>query len=78
MNWWTVGWLIWLAYFAVLEGAALFKTKHGLGTLSHHVWIWFGTDKSTHANSWAYVRRFVLIAFMAWLSIHFIGGGQLV
>lgn len=86
MDAYTAGWIGWLAYFAVLEGAALvesYRRKQRIGpykdgTLSAHVWVWFGTDKTTHANSWAYIRRFVLIAFMAWLTVHFVGGGQLV
>jgi hypothetical protein len=76
----TVGWALWGVYFAALEGAALIRSHKGTqgGTLSEHVWVWFGTAKGTHANSWAYVRRFVLIAFMSWLTVHFVGGGQLV
>jgi hypothetical protein len=80
MDWWTIGWLGWGLYFAVLEGAALVRSHRGGpdGTLSAHVWVWFGTDKHTHADSWAYVRRFVLLAFMTWLTVHFVGGGRLV
>jgi hypothetical protein len=80
MDLYTVGWLGWGLYFALLEGTALWRRRHDGkgGTLSEHIWLWFGTAPGTHANSWAYVRRFALIAFMSWLSVHFIGGGQLV
>jgi len=81
MDAYTIGWLGWGLYFALLEGWAIYRehaTGRKGGTLSEHVWVWFGTAKGTHADSWAYVRRFVLIAFMAWLTVHFVGGGQLV
>jgi hypothetical protein len=86
MNAWTLGWLVWLAYFGVLEGAAVVRSIRAKragrpderDTLSEHVWIWFGTDKRTRADSWAYVRRFALLAFLAWISVHFLGGGQFV
>lgn len=73
-------WVGWLVYFGVVEALAIARSYNGQkgDTLSEHVWLWFGTSKDTHANTWAYVRRFVLIAFIAWLSVHFIGGGQLV
>jgi len=86
MDGYTIGWLGWGLYFVMLETVAIVKSyrqkrrigPYKDGTLSAHVWVWFGTDKTTHANTWAYLRRFALIAFMAWLSVHFIGGGQLV
>ena len=80
MGGFTIGWLLWGVYFVVLEAAAIVRSHRGRrgGTLSEHVWVWFGTAAGTHPNSWAYVRRFALIAFMAWLTVHFVGGGQLV
>lgn len=80
MSGFTIAWLVWGLYFAVVEIYAIVRSHRGApgGTLSEHVWAWFGTAKDTHANTWAYLRRFALIAFMAWLSIHFIGGGRLV
>jgi hypothetical protein len=64
----------------VLEAAAIIRSHRGAagGTLSEHVWLWFGTARGTHANTWAYLRRFALLAFMAWLTVHFVGGGQFV
>jgi hypothetical protein len=82
----TIAWLVWGAYFAVVEGYAIVRShqqhaagRHATGgTLSEHVWAWFGTAPGTHADTWAYVRRFVLLAFMAWLSVHFLTGGRYV
>lgn len=86
MNGWTVAWLVWLAYFGVIEAAAIVRStraKHaghpaGQATLSEHVWLWFGTDRHVQPNTWAYLRRFALLAFLAWISVHFLGGGQFV
>lgn len=71
-------WIGWGVYFAIVEGAALVRSHKGGpdGTLSAHVWVWFGTDKHTHPNSWAYLRRFMLLAFMTWLTVHFVTGGR--
>jgi hypothetical protein len=75
----TVGWLLWFLYFAILEGVALFNSKPG-DTLSEHVWTWFGTNFKRGENprqpsGWTRARRFVLLAFMAWLTLHFLTGG---
>lgn len=88
MNWYTVGWLVWLGYFGVLEGAALVKSykarKAGADdprdTFSEHVWVWAGVNKrgigiERNANAWARIRRVVLGGFMLWLSVHFLAGG---
>lgn len=82
----TAGWLLWLAYFAALEGTALVRSYRAKragqadprDTLSEHVWLWFGTARGTQPDSWAYVRRFALLSFLAWVSVHFLGGGQFV
>ncbi|BCJ41656.1 hypothetical protein GCM10010168_53460 [Actinoplanes ianthinogenes] len=76
----TIGWLLWLAYFLVLEGVALFNSRPG-DTLSEHVWTWFGTQRRKPGeperprSGWTQLRRVLLLAFMAWLSIHFLTGG---
>jgi hypothetical protein len=78
MSVYTVLWLIWGAYFAVVEGVALFNSKNG-DTLSEHVWAWFGTergDMTRPVTAWTRFRRFLLLAFMAWLSVHFLSGGM--
>lgn len=82
MSGFTVAWLAWLAYFVVVEGVALFNSKDG-DTLSEHVWMWFGTVRSKPGDpaptkdrsGWTQARRFALVAFMAWLSVHFLSGG---
>ncbi|MEU6572302.1 hypothetical protein [Streptomyces sp. NPDC046805] len=71
---WSWAWIAWLAAFLAIEGKALFNKTKG-DTLSEHVWRWFGTDKLTQPSGWVRLRRFVLLAFMAWLSVHFLTGG---
>ena len=86
MDVWGWLWVGWLAYFGVVESVALARSwrarragvPDGRDTLSEHVWWWFGTARGTEADSWAYVRRFALVAFLAWVGIHFLGGGRLV
>lgn len=75
----TVLWVAWLVLFAILEGYALFSSKTG-DTLSEHVWEWFGITVKGKRHTGEVtgnvrLRRFVLLAFMAWLSLHFITGG---
>jgi hypothetical protein len=79
-------WVGWIVYFGVVEFAAIARSLRAKrsgrpderDTLSEHVWVWFGTDKSTRADSWAYVRRFALLAGLSWLLVHFLGGGRFV
>lgn len=80
MSLYTIAWLAWIAYFLVVEGMALFNSKPG-DTLSEHVWAWFGTERPKpgrdprERSGWTQLRRFVLVAFMCWLTAHFITGG---
>jgi hypothetical protein len=82
-------WVGWLAYFAVVEGVALYRSGKAKGrgaadprdTFSEHVWFWFGVNTAdigidSNANAWARIRRVVLGAFLLWLSIHFLAGGS--
>lgn len=62
----TWSWVAWLAAFGVIEGIALFNKRKG-DTLSEHVWKWF--PKNT-------ARGLGLFAFMAWLFMHFVSGGE--
>jgi len=78
----TVGWLIWIGFFAIEEGIALTNKRNG-DTLSEHVWRWFaipeaGTkaDGKRPSTVGMRLRRFVLLAFMVWLVLHFITGGK--
>lgn len=77
MSGYTIGWLVWLAAFAVLEGKALFNKTPG-DTLSEHVWKWFATTQGSTGKPSGSVRlrRFALLAFMGWLSVHFLTGGR--
>lgn len=80
MSVYTIAWLVWLAYFLVVEVMALFNSKPG-DTLSEHVWAWFGTQRrkpgeaARKPSGWTQFRRFALLAFLAWLTLHFLSGG---
>ncbi|WJN63257.1 hypothetical protein [Streptomyces phage phiScoe54] len=74
MSGWTWAWLAWIGLFLAIEGKALFNKTEG-DTLSEHVWKWFGTSKLAKPSGTVRLRRFVLLAFMAWLSVHFLTGG---
>lgn len=69
MNGYTVAWIMWLAMFGVIEGAALFNKDKG-DTLSEHVWAWFKIRESRQWN----IRRFALAGFLVWLLVHFVAG----
>jgi hypothetical protein len=72
---WTWAWIAWLAAFVAIEGKALFNKTKG-DTLSEHVWKWFATSKlDNKPTGWVRLRRIGLLAFMAWLSVHFLTGG---
>lgn len=75
MSSYTVAWLLWIAAFLVIEGAAILDRRRG-DTLSEHVWKWFAVrvaaGKTAKARNF---RRFALLAFLAWLVIHFLTGG---
>ena len=81
MSIWTIAWLAWLGLFGIIESAALFNSKSG-DTLSEHVWAWFGVRTSATSDKtvtwWTRTRRVVLLGFLAWLSVHFLGGGRFV
>lgn len=70
---WSYLWLAWLLAFCVIEGIAIFDSQRG-NTLSENVWAWFSIKGKGRA--WRF-RRFVLLSFMAWLTVHFVSGGFL-
>lgn len=78
MSGWTWAWIAWIAAFCTIEGKALFNKTKG-DTLSEHVWRWFATERIAKAagqpTGWVRLRRFGLLAFMAWLTAHFLTGG---
>lgn len=71
-RWYTVGWVVWLLMFGAIEGAALIDKRKG-DTLSEHTWRWFSIKHK--GRGWR-IRRFSLLAFLAWLSAHFMTGGE--
>lgn len=79
MTAWTWAWIGWGVYFAVVEGMALFNSTPG-DTLSEHVWSWLGYAATgvgplRQPSGWTRLRRFMLLAFLAWLVVHFLTGG---
>ena len=62
---WTLAWLLWIAAFAVIEGAALVNDKRG-DTLSEHFRRWFRTDTHRGRTAWLVVSG----VFFAWFLIH--------
>jgi len=73
LNWkYTVGWIIWILGFGVLEYKAVKDKKKG-DTLSEHVWQVVGTTtKKKSALNW--VLRGGLGVLFAWLIPHFFTG----
>lgn len=68
-------WVGWLVMFLVVEGVALFNRRPG-DTLSEHVWAvikpWKGPRERSGAEQ---LLRFLLLALLVWLPIHFFTGG---
>jgi hypothetical protein len=71
---WTIGWLAWLGWFGIEEGLALWRGGTP-ATLSGHVWKWFAVGGGTNPTAWTRIRRVGLLAFLAWLTVHFMTGG---
>lgn len=80
MSAWTWLWLGWGVYFLAVEAAALYDSKPG-NTLSEHIWLWLGTQRrrpgepERQRSGWTQLRRVLLLAFLAWLVVHFLTGG---
>ena len=74
MTAYTWAWLAWIAAFLLIEGKALVQKRDPQATLSAHVWAWFAV-KDTRRTGWVRARRWGLLAFMAWLTAHFLTGG---
>lgn len=75
MSVWTWLWLGWAFYFGLVEGMALFNSTKG-DTLSEHVWAFLGFSEGVRSpTGWTRLRRFLVLAFMAWLSVHLLTGG---
>lgn len=77
MTWWAVLWVGFVAYFVVVEAAALRDRRRG-DTLSEHVWDWFCLRGRKHGKSaWCIIRRICFYAFWVWLTVHFLSGGAI-
>lgn len=76
MSVWTWAWAGWALYFAVVEGMALANSRAG-DTLSEHVWAFIGSSwlAGRQPSGWTRLRRFLTLAFLAWLVAHFLTGG---
>lgn len=76
MSAWTLAWIGWAVYFAIVEGWALVLGRTS-GTLSGHVWAFLGSSYLTgkQPSGWTRLRRFLTLAFLAWLVAHFLTGG---
>lgn len=66
MTTWGWVWLMWMVYFALAEGIALFNHRPG-DTFSAHVWWWMGAG-------WSW-QRVIVAVFLAWLAYHFVKQG---
>lgn len=74
-NWASPFWGAWILYFIVVEGIALFNSKGG-DTLSEHVWAWLGYNEGVKFPTGSQrLRRFLTLAFLAWLVVHLLTGG---
>jgi hypothetical protein len=67
----TAAWLLWFAWFAVVETCALLNEKAG-DTLSEHGWDW-GSFKAK-AKAWR-LRRIAFVVLLGWLLLHIVTGG---
>lgn len=76
MSVWLVAWLIWAAYFVVVEDIALFNSTKG-DTLSEHVWAWLGYREGRvgKPKGSERARRYLTLGFLAWLVVHLLTGG---
>ena len=70
---WTRAWLAWIAAFFVIEGSALARHQPQ-NTLSDHVWAWANVPRHLAPTRETRMRRLALLAFVAWLSAHFLTG----
>jgi hypothetical protein len=70
----TAGWLAWIAWFAIEETVAIFRGGANT-TLSAHIWKWFAIDGQTSPTALTRIRRFTLLAALAWLATHLLTGG---
>ena len=81
MSVWTILWILWGVFFAVVEGFGLYfeyKRKAVGATLSEHVWRWAGVIGARGPRWLVHARRLILALFMVELTAHFMAGRWLV
>ena len=70
MSPYTWAWIFWLGLFFAIEIPAIVDRRPG-DTLTEHVRDWF----AVRSKPWGWrARRFMLLAFLAWLAVHFTTG----
>lgn len=76
MSWDDWAWIGFILWFLVCEGIALFNGVGG-DTLSEHVWAFLGYDhrRVGPPKKTERLRRFLTLAFLAWLVVHLLSGG---
>lgn len=81
MSGWTIAWVGWALFFAVVEGMALANSRNS-DTLSEHVWSFLGLRRDAIRNrpvtGWTKVRRVAVALFMLALGAHFLIGSDTV
>ena len=76
MDMWAWFWIFWIGLFLIIEIAAIINPERG-DTLSEKVWKWFSLRGSKEKlKPWQVLLRFGFLAFWAWLTIHFLTGGN--
>ena len=75
MSVWDYIWLTWIFVFVVIEAFALYSKDAG-DTFSERIWEWFAIGKDYPTTGLVRLRRFTLLAFIAWLAIHLLTGGM--
>lgn len=71
LNAYTIAWVAWFAYFAVVEFLALTNDTPG-DSLSEHGWEWAAIR--VKGRNWR-LRRVVMLFLLIWLALHILTGG---
>lgn len=82
MSAWSWTWIFWaLSFFAIEVPAIVLNDKNDVSgkprdfrTLTENLRWLFATDKDGARARWRGVRRFALLAGLAWLAAHLIAG----
>lgn len=72
---WTGAWIGWIGVFFALELPPLLRGRPQ-DTLSDHVWSWAGIPRRSAPSGLLRVRRFALLAGLAWIGTHFLSGDE--